>query len=50
MNEFPNLYPYKTHSTDDCGEVDIPKDIFTGPFSNAEQNCSIKISQLCLGE
>ena len=34
-----------TYSTDpeDCGEVDIPKDIVTGPFNKADQKRSIKI-------
>ena len=29
---------------EDCGEVDIPKDIITGPFNNNEGNRSLKIS------
>ena len=29
-------------------EGDIPKDIFTGPFNNAEQNSSLKISIECV--
>ena len=29
---------------EDCWEVDIPKDIITGPFNNAEQISSLKIS------
>ena len=28
---------------EDCGEVDIPKEIIRGPFKNAEQNTSLKI-------
>jgi len=29
---------------EDCGDVDIPKDIITGPFNNTDQNSSLKFS------
>jgi hypothetical protein len=40
------MYVSLTYSpcSEDCGEVDIPKDIITGLFNKAEQNSSLKIS------